>query len=105
MARVFRVQLESKIIHDLSTIKWKICDPVIMRSMAYHITKFSIQYRGWHFSTKLPVTKRLIPKSEIAILLRELASKIEPDISFRAAKVLCDVFVHGREVGSAIPQG
>jgi hypothetical protein len=104
MARVFRVQLESKIIHDLCNIKWKIRDPVIMKSMAYHITKVSTQDRGWRFSTKLPEAKPLVPKSEIAILLRKLACKIEPDISVRAPIVLCYVFVHGRGVGSAIAQ-
>src|SRR6476660_2583000 len=76
-----------------------------MRGTAYHITKFSVRRRGWRISSKLPIAKSFVSKSEKSFLFGKRASNRELDIAFRAPIVLCHVFVHGRGDGSAIVKG
>ena len=94
MERILWIQLKSKVIHDLPTVKWKVCNSILGGNIAYHITQLSSRYQGWWFFTKLSVARLFAAKSEIAFFFGERASNRELDIFFWAPIVLCHVFVH-----------
>src|SRR5437879_5782549 len=59
------IQLISKIICNLRSIKWKIRDPTLTDDMIHRVAKPTIWCGGWLVSAKLPEADNVTPKAEI----------------------------------------